>query len=93
MGNLRALIGLLDEELVRILTLCARYTNRAAVTNAEIGLAGRREDRVEAVVLHVRECAHTTGLDPALAQMLWRRLMKWSIGQEEDILNKNPKSG
>ncbi|MCV2865655.1 chorismate mutase, partial [Defluviimonas sp. WL0075] len=52
------------------------------------GLPARIEDRVEEVVAKVRARAEADGLDPALVEDLWRRLIEWSIAREERRLGR-----
>ncbi|MEZ5887751.1 MAG: chorismate mutase, partial [Paracoccaceae bacterium] len=42
--------------------------------------------RVEEVVAKVRARAEAEGLDPDLAETIWRRLIDWSIAREERAL-------
>jgi isochorismate pyruvate lyase len=49
-------------------------------------MPARINDRVEDVVAKVRARAVAEGLDPALVEDLWRRLIEWSIAREEQVL-------
>ena len=49
-------------------------------------MPSRIEDRVEQVVERVRARAEAAGLDPSLAEDLWRQIIEWSIAREEQVL-------
>lgn len=86
MDELRIQIDALDARLVALLAERARYIDRAAQLKSGLGLPARIDDRVEEVVANVRTRASAEGLDPGLAEMLWRDLIEWSIGREEMAL-------
>ena len=64
----------------------AGYIDRAIVLKQIELLPARIDDRIEQVVDRVRARALIEGLDPALTEDLWRRLMEWSIAREEQVL-------
>ncbi len=82
MAVLRLQIDRLDAELVHLLALRAGYIDRAAELKAARGLPARIPARVEQVVANARAGAVAAGLDPALAEGLWRQLIEWSIARE-----------
>lgn len=86
MAELRAEIDRLDAALIGLLAERAGYIDRAAQIKAGVGLPARIDARVEQVVANVRRRAEARGLDPALAEDLWRRLIDWSIAREETRL-------
>ena len=86
MLDLRAAIDTLDAAIVTALAQRAAYIDRAIDLKPAEGLPARIADRVEEVVAHVRVCAMAEGLDPALVESLWRRLIDWSIDREEVVL-------
>jgi len=86
MGQIRAEIDRLDEDLVRLFAERAGYIDRAAEIKAGVDLPARIEARVEEVVANVRRHADTYGLPPELVEKLWRRLIDWSIAREESKL-------
>ena len=88
MLDVRAEIDRLDMALVRLLVERAGYIDRAAQVKAGVGLPARIDGRVEQVVQNVRRLAQAEGLDPQLAEELWRRLIDWSIAREEMSLGK-----
>ncbi len=54
-----------------------------------LGLPARIDERVEDVVAKVRATAMGRGVDPDLAEGLWRRLIDWSIAREEQVMGKD----
>lgn len=86
MQELRAAIDALDADLVAALARRAAYIDRAIQLKPSEGLPARIDARVEEVVQNVRARALAEGLDPALLEDLWRRLIDWSIAREEVIL-------
>lgn len=86
MSELRAEIDRIDGALVHLLTRRAACIDRAVVLKVEAGLPARIEDRIEEVVANVRAAALADGLDPDLVEVLWRRLIDWSVAREERVL-------
>ena len=86
MADIRAEIDRIDAGLVRLLAERAAYIDRVAVIKATTGLPARITPRVEQVVANVRDHAQAHGLSPDLVEMLWRRLIDWSIAREETRL-------
>ena len=86
MQELRVQIDALDAEIVAKLVARAGYIDRAVVLKQGESLPARITDRVEDVVTKVRARAMAEGLDPALVEDLWRRLIEWSIAREEQVL-------
>jgi isochorismate pyruvate lyase len=86
MAELRAEIDRLDGEIVAQLVARAAFIDRAIVLKQGENLPARIETRVEDVVTKVQARAAAQGLDPALAEDLWRRIIDWSITREEQVL-------
>ncbi|MHC0053335.1 chorismate mutase [Actibacterium sp. D379-3] len=86
MQQLRQQIDLLDRDLIALLARRAGYIDRAAVLKPAEGMAARIDARVEEVVANARRNADAAGLDPDLAETLWRALVEWSIAREERVL-------
>ena len=86
MQDLRVQIDALDAEIVAKLVARAGYIDRAIVLKQGEKLPARISDRVEDVVAKVRAGAADQGLDPSLAEDLWRRIIEWSIAREEKVL-------
>lgn len=86
MRELRAQIDKLDRHLIEMLVTRASYIDRASQLKPAEGLPARIPDRVEEVVHRVRARSDALGLDPELAERLWRILIDWSIAREERVL-------
>lgn len=88
MAGLRAEIDALDARIVDLLAARAGLIDRAIELKPGEGLPARIEVRVEEVVARVRAAAAERGLDPDLAETLWRQIIEWSIAREERVLGK-----
>ncbi|MCV6593589.1 MAG: chorismate mutase [Silicimonas sp.] len=89
MAELRAQIDLLDGELVALLARRAGYIDRAIALKPAEKLPARIPDRVEEVVANVRGRAEDAGLEPEIAERIWRELIEWSIRREAKVLEPN----
>ncbi|MEX0276697.1 MAG: chorismate mutase [Ruegeria sp.] len=86
MQELRPQIDQLDRQLIELLVTRAGYIDRATELKPGEGLPARIPDRVEEVVQRVRKRSDELGMDPDLAESLWRILIDWSIAREERVL-------
>ena len=86
MQTLRAQIDKLDHQLIEMLVMRAGYIDRASELKPGVGLPARIPERVEEVVQNVRAKSVEAGMDPELAETLWRTLIEWSIAREERVL-------
>ncbi len=86
MQELRVQIDKLDRQLIEMLVTRAGYIDRASELKPSEGLPARIPDRVEEVVQKVRAGSTEAGMDPELAERLWRILIDWSIAREERVL-------
>lgn len=86
MQQLRVQIDKLDSQLIGMLVTRASYIDRASDLKPDAGLPARIPARVEEVVQNVRARSGETGLDPDLAETLWRILIDWSIAREERVI-------
>ncbi len=86
MRELRTQIDKLDFQLIEMLVTRAGYIDRAAQLKPAEGLPARIPDRVEDVVQRVRANSDDLGMDPDLAEQMWRILIDWSIAREERVL-------
>ncbi len=84
----RATIDRIDREIVALLAERVRCLDRVVEVKTRENLPAAIPERVEEVVAHVRAEAEAAGLPPDLAEMLWRRLIDWSIAYEERHLPK-----
>jgi len=88
MQDIRAEIDRLDAQLIALLVDRAGYIDRAAQVKTVVNLPARIDARVEEVVQTARRNAAEQGLDPDLAETLWRKLIDWSIAKEEEKLGR-----
>jgi isochorismate pyruvate lyase len=88
MDALRAEIDALDKRLVALLATRAEYIDRAIALKQINGWPARIPSRVEDVVARVRSAAGAGGLDPELADVLWRQLIDWSIAREAQVIRE-----
>ena len=88
MTALRAAIDALDRRLASLLADRSRLIDRAAQIKAQSGLPARIGWRVEEVAANARANAARVGLDPDLAEALWRTMMEHFIAQEARALGE-----
>ncbi|NOD31018.1 chorismate mutase [Ruegeria atlantica] len=86
MQELRTEIDKLDRQLIEMLVTRATYIDRASQLKPGEGLPARIPERVEEVVQRVRASSDALGMDPDLAEKLWRILIDWSIAREERVI-------
>lgn len=86
MQALRVEIDKLDRHLIDLLVTRSAYIDRAAELKPGESLPARIPARVEEVVQNVRASASDRGMDPDLAESLWRILIDWSIAREERVI-------
>lgn len=90
MPSLRAEIDALDRRLLELLGHRTRLIDRAAQIKMAVGLPARIEARVEEVAANARRIAAEQGVNPDLAERLWRMMMDHFIAQEDRIMeNRN----
>ena len=88
MAALRARIDALDAQLIALLAERSTLIDRAAQIKAQVGLPARIDARVEEVAALARRRATDAGLDPDLAEGLWRLMMEHFIAQEARALEE-----
>jgi len=88
MPALRARIDRLDAQLVALLAERSRMIDEAARIKSREGLPARIDSRVEEVAANARKLAGKNGLDPELAEGLWRMMMEHFIAQEDRVLKE-----
>jgi isochorismate pyruvate lyase len=89
--ELREIIDRIDREIVALLAERVRCLDRVIAVKLRDNLPAAIPERVEEVVAHVRSEATAAGMPPDLAEVLWRRLIDWSIAYEDDHLKDNSK--
>ncbi len=91
LSELRATIDRIDRDLVALLAERVRCLDKVVEVKTRENLPAAIPERVEEVVAHVRAQAQAAGMPPELAELLWRRLIDWSISYEERHLGgSNP---
>lgn len=86
MPALRARIDALDARLVALLAERSALIDEAARIKTRERLPARIHSRVEEVAANARRLAEEHGLDPDLAERLWRVMMDHFIAQEDRVL-------
>lgn len=86
LAGLRADIDAIDAAMVDLLARRFAVVQAVVARKANAGIAARLDDRVEAVVAHVRHKAVAAGCPPDLAETVWRAMIEWIIGFEEKHL-------
>ncbi|MFC3569865.1 chorismate mutase [Paracoccus sp. TOH] len=87
MPELRARIDALDTRLVALLAERSALIDEAARIKTRENLPARIDSRVEEVAANARRLAAEQGLDPDLAERLWRVMMDHFIAQEDRVLS------
>lgn len=87
MDEVRAAIDALDEKLMPLIAERAHCIAEAARLKGDPDTA-LVPWRVEAVAAHARELARNEGLDPALAERLWRAMMSEFIAHERRLMEQ-----
>ena len=83
--EVRAEIDRLDRELVRLLGERFGFIRRMAEIKSDPAEA-YLQDRVDAVLANVLAEVRQQGLDPALAEKLWRLLIDWNVEFERKTI-------
>lgn len=86
MHRLRQRIDALDHRLVALLAERSRLIDEAARIKAREGLPARIDSRVDEVTQNSRRLAIEEGLDPDLAEQVWRLMVEHFIAQEDRFL-------
>lgn len=87
MHDLRARIDALDARLIALLAERSSLIDEAARIKSQEDLPARIDSRVEEVAANARRFAIQEGLDPDLAERLWRLMMEHFIAQEDRVLS------
>lgn len=92
MAEVRREIDRIDRALVGLLAERQTYIERAALIKADRDTV-RDQARIEDVVAKVVAAARLAGLDPAIAESVWRMLIERSIAHEFAHFDAKPGSG
>lgn len=93
MAELRTHIDAVDRELVALLARRERLTDRAPALKPAEGIAARAPRRINEVLDNVRQEAMRQGLDPALAERIWRDMIETVIAREEREIGTGGRDG
>lgn len=93
LSELRATIDRIDREIVALLAERVRCLDKVVDVKTRENLPAAIPERVEEVVAHVRAEAQAADMPPDLAELLWRRLIDWSISYEERHLDGSNSGG
>lgn len=89
MAALRAQIDALDGELLALLAERQAHVDRAAELKPAEGISAAAPGRVAEVLAWVRERAAAAGMDPGIAEAMWRVMIEGFIAREEQTLGKD----
>jgi len=95
MTDVREGVDTLDRELVRLLIIRQGYMDAAARIKQDRD-AVYDSDRIEDVVAKVLETAEAQGLNPEIAEPVWRKLIERCIAHEFEVwdhIRENKKVG
>jgi isochorismate pyruvate lyase len=87
LADLRVVIDRIDRDIVKLLAERVQCLDRVITIKAREKIPAAIPERVEEVVAHVRAEAEAAGMPPDLAEILWRRLIEWSIAYEDRHMN------
>ena len=93
LSPLRAEIDALDSAMVDLLARRFDVVRSVVEHKAREGIVARLDDRVEVVVDNVRRKAEAAGCPPDLAEDVWRTMIEWIIGYEENHLSQRKGPG
>ncbi|MES2906125.1 MAG: chorismate mutase [Pseudomonadota bacterium] len=88
MDELRKEIDRLDERMIRLLSERVKYVARAVEIKRIEKLPALIPERVQAVLDHVKAKGQKTGVDPELAENVWRVIIDWAVNFEKEKLKK-----
>ncbi|CAN5222869.1 chorismate mutase [soil metagenome] len=83
LADLRAIIDGIDRDIVALLAERIKCLDRVIAVKVRDDLPAAIPERIEGVVANVRAEAEAAGMSPDLAEVLWRRLIDWSIAYED----------
>jgi isochorismate pyruvate lyase len=83
LAPLRARIDVIDDAIVDLLAERLQTVREVIGVKTRAGIPARLDDRVEAVVAHVRRRAEAKDCPPDLTEQVWRTIIEWTIAFEE----------
>ena len=87
MGELRKELGLLDNELIKLVSKRFKFIEQAAIIKDDISKI-RDNERIESIIVRLRNLAEINDISPDIVEKLWRYIIELSIELETEIFNK-----
>ncbi|MGR3322125.1 MAG: chorismate mutase [Pseudooceanicola sp.] len=90
---LRAQIDEIDGALLALLAERQAHVDRVTVVKAREGVSAAAPGRFAAVIENVRRRAGAAGMEPDIAEAMWRAMIVGFIAREERVLGKDGMDG
>ncbi len=87
MNELRKELDLLDNELIKLVSKRFKFIEQAAIIKDDISKI-RDNERIEAIIVRLRNLAEINDISPDIVEKLWRYIIELSIELETEIFNK-----
>ncbi len=87
MDELRKELDLLDNELIKLVSKRFKFIEQAAIIKDDISKI-RDNERIEAIIIRLRNLAEINDISPDIVEKLWRYIIELSIELETEIFNK-----
>ncbi len=87
MEELRKELDLLDNELIKLVSKRFKFIEQAAIIKDDISKI-RDNERIEAIIVRLRNLAETNEISPDIVEKLWRYIIELSIELETEIFSK-----
>jgi len=87
MDELRKELDLLDNELIKLVSKRFKFIEQAAIIKDDISKI-RDNERIEAIIVRLRNLAEINDISPDIVEKLWRYIIELSIELEIEIFNK-----
>ena len=87
MDDLRKELDLLDNELIKLVSKRFKFIEQAAIIKDDISKI-RDNERIEAIIVRLRNLAEINDISPDIVEKLWRYIIELSIELETEIFNK-----
>ena len=87
MDELRKELDLLDNELIKLVSKRFKFIEQAAIIKDDISKI-RDNERIEAIIIRLRNLAEINDISPDIVEKLWRYIIELSIELETEIFSK-----
>ncbi len=87
MEELRKELDLLDNELIKLVSKRFKFIEQAAIIKDDISKI-RDNERIEAIIVRLRNLAEINEINPDIVEKLWRYIIELSIELETEIFSK-----